>query len=116
MCGEYLIEGALLTHVYIIIRGIYEAYQTNKSKLLDLLHKRSHLAICLGIVAYASYDLFSFLWFLDKTMNSDGMDYTISVFNIILFNVLNLFVIDHFKQERFGEIRMTSWKELFKFG
>ena len=99
--------------IFIVIKAIYEAYKTSTSNFDDFSHKRAHIA-ALGVISmYSVFDVFSFIWF--EAMNDDYVDYTISFFNIFALNVIWLFIIDHFKQERKGHIKKSTWYELFKF-
>ena len=99
--------------IFIVIKCIWEMRMTSISNFDDTAHKRSHIAALGSIAAYSLYDVFSYVWF--EAMNQNLVDYTISFFNIFTLNILWLFIIDHFKQERLGDIKKSTWLELFKF-
>jgi hypothetical protein len=99
--------------IFIVIKALWEMRMTSTSNFDDPPHKRAHIAALGAIAAYSLYDVFSFVWF--EPMNADYLDYTISFFNIFTLNIIWLFVIDHFRQERKGDIRKSNWFELFKF-
>lgn len=111
--GEIVMRGAEVFALYVVVRALYEGYKTNISDFDDAMHKRAHIAALGAIVAYNIFDLYSFIHF--EEMNVGPIDYTISFFNLLSLNVLWLFIIDHFKQERKGTIEKTNWFELFKF-
>lgn len=99
--------------IFIAIKALWEIRMTSISDF-EVLHKRAHIAALGAIVAYSLYDVFSYVWF-EKIMNLSFIDYSISFFNIFTLNIIWLFVIDHFRQERRGDIKKSTWLELFKF-
>ena len=105
-----------LMAVYVMVKAIYEIYKTWKADKIDgsRLHTNQHIAALLVILFYSGYDVFSFLWF-EHIMNDSTADYTISFFNMFFSNLMMLLMIDHFKQERVGEITKSTWWDLFKF-
>ena len=98
--------------IFIVIKALWEMRMTSISNF-EVLHKRSHIAALGAIVGYSLYDVFCFIWF--ETMNENYIDYSISFFNIFTLNIIWLFVIDHFRQERRCDIKKSTWLELFKF-
>ena len=111
--GIWVIFAALLGNVYISIRALYESYMQYKSDFDDYAHKRAHIAALGVIFAYSWYDIFSFLWFTD--IYESDVDYTISFFNLVFINLIWLFIIHHFKQERTNDYSKVTWQKLIKF-
>ena len=102
----------MLFSAFMSVKAIVELYKTARDDF-EPLHKRAHIAALGGIVAYNMFDIFSFSWF---PLIYDGfVDYTIGFFNLVALNVIWLFLIDHFRQERLDRIKPSGWKELFKF-
>jgi hypothetical protein len=111
--GVWVIFLGLYGNVYIAVRAIYEAVMQYRSNFDDHQHKRAHIATLGAIFAYSIYDIASFLWFLD--IYQKDSDYTISFFNLFFVNIIWLFVIHHFKQERLNDYSKASWNKLLKF-
>ena len=99
--------------IFITIKCLWEMRMTYKSDFDDDAHKRSHIAALGSIAIYSVYDVFSYVWF--EAMNQNIADYSISFFNIFTLNIIWLFIIHHFRQERLGNIKKSDWLELFKF-
>ena len=113
MDGVYIMRFGEAFSIFIAIKSLWEMRMTTVSSFVDALHKRAHIAALGAITAYSMYDVFSYVWF--EAMNTNYIDYSISFFNIFTLNVIWLFIIDHFRQERIGEISRSTWYELFKF-
>ena len=112
MSGFIVIIIAMLFSAFLAVKAVFEAYMTTRSSL-EPLHKRAHIAALGAIIAYNFFDIFSYAWF--PLIYSDFVDYTVGFFNLTTLNVIWLFIIDHFRQERLGNITRSNWKELFKF-
>jgi uncharacterized membrane protein len=109
----WIILLGLFGNVIIAIKAVYEGYQQSISDFDHEPHKRAHIAALGAIFAYSLYDIVSFAWFLDIYEND--VDYTISFFNLLFINIIWLFVIHHFKQERTGDYSKVTWNKLIKF-
>ena len=111
--GVWTIFLGLSFNVFICIKAIYEGYMQWKSDWGDDAHKRAHIAGLGVIAAYSIYDLFSFAWFMD--IYYDNVDYTVSFFNLLFVNIIWLFIIHHFKQERTDDYSRVTWWKLINF-
>ena len=112
MEGIWLMRVGEAFSLFIVVKCLWEMRMTTKANF-DPLHKRSHIAALGAIAMYSLFDVFSFVWF--EAMNDDVIDYSISFFNIFALNIIWLFVVDHFRQERLDDIKKSTWYELFKF-
>jgi hypothetical protein len=113
MSGFWIINIAQGFSFFLIIKAVWEMRMTAISDFDDALHKRAHIAALGAIAAYNAFDIFSYAWF---PMIYNGIaDYTVGFFNLGALNVVWLFIIDHFRQERQGDIHKSDWRELFKF-
>ena len=120
--GRYVLYFALAWSVFVAVKALYEAYMTAKEEIRSEInkeqrdgHKRSHLAILIGIAFYSFYNIAAYLYFDSKVPDFATDDRTIGVFNLFFMNILWLFAISHFKHERKGNVGSTSWKEILKF-
>ena len=111
--GIWVIFLGLSGNVYIAFRAVYEAYRQYVSDFDDDNHKRAHIAALGAIFGYSFYDIFSFIWFTDIYKND--VDFTISFFNLFFINIIWLFIIHHFKQERTNDYSKVTWNKLIKF-
>lgn len=121
--GRAVLYFALCWSVYVSARALYEAFRTYKcgfelagTELESWQHKRSHIAALLGVAFYNFYNIFAYVWFdLEAAQQLGEDDRTIGIFNVFFFNLLWLFLINHFKQERVGEISRSGWWDILKF-
>jgi hypothetical protein len=110
--GVWIIFLALSGNVFIIVKAIAEAYKQWLSDFDDFSHKRAHIAALGAIAIYSLYDIVSFTWFLD--IYDNDADLTISFFNLVFINIIWLFIIHHFKQERLSDYSKVTWKKLIE--
>ena len=120
--GRVVLYFALACSVFVAIKAAWEAYKTatmdfngetgNREKEA---HRRAHIASLIGISFVSLFMVFSYVWFDVEDTGLGFDDRTIGVFNVLFTNILWLFFINHFKQERKGVIKKANWKELLKF-
>lgn len=116
MSGEYLMRSVEVFSFYVTIKAAWELYLNAKAGKVygSILHSYQHMAGLIGIFFYNIYDAWSFIYFEDHWDYSVG-DYSVLFTNMLFLNLLWLILIDHFKQERLGKTKKTSFWDLFKF-
>lgn len=120
--GRAVLYFALCWSLFISVKAFYEAYKTTSQELLGerditqrYAHRRAHVAALIGIGCYNFYNIFAYVWFDVKDTGLQIDDRSIGVFNVLFMNLLWLIIISHFKHERKGNVKNSSWRELLKF-
>lgn len=105
--------------VFVVAKAIYELWANqinakNGGVYGSVMHSNQHMAALLGIIFYLIFDIWSYIWFEDKA-DYTSIDFSIYLTNILFSAGLWLVIIDHFKQERTGVTKKSSFFDLFKF-